>query len=140
MKNIFLILFVITCISCSEKRLVLLKSTSQTWSNSDKSSNGTNFHFLLKTFNDKTDLIFDSLCINNKLIKNFHFSVLGKSNTYTDYIPGDTIIISINTLINTNEKANNCFCNKDISSCIYYSFKKKSFKINVNSMISLPNL
>lgn len=140
MKHFVLILLVICCCSCSQKQLLLLKSTSQSWLTKENNLYGTNYHFLLKTFANKNDLKLDSLCINNNLIKNFHYSVIGKSNTYINYISKDTILISINAIENKSGTLNNCLCKKKNSSCIYFSFKNKNHILNINSITILPDL
>jgi hypothetical protein len=118
----------------------LLKSTSQSWSTIDKNISGTNYHFLIKTLADKTDLIIDSLCVNKRLIKEFHYSVIGKSNIYTNYIKGDSIIVSVNESENGVENKIGCNCIKNYNSYIYYSFKNKKYTLYVDSMLNLPVL
>ncbi len=140
MKYIIFVLLTIFLNSCNSKQLILLKSSSQTWSTTDKNISGTNYHFLLKTLANKNELQIDSLCVKNKLITNFHYSVIGKSNTYTNYIKEDSIIISINepNIKTTNNKT--CACLKNYASCIYYTYKNKNYQLNVDSIIILQNL
>ncbi|MBI5539962.1 MAG: hypothetical protein HY951_07885 [Bacteroidia bacterium] len=140
MKYFFFILTVILLYSCTSKQLVLIKSSSQKWSTVDKSSSGTNYHFVLKTFANKNDLKIDSLCIQNKLIKTFHYSVLGKSNTYTNYLSGDTILVSVNSIENSSERNSSCSCKSNDDSFIFFSHKNKSYTVNVKSMKILPEL
>lgn len=141
MKYFIFVLTVIFLNSCASNHLVLLKSSSQKWSTIDNSSSGTNYHFVLKTFANKNDLKIDSLCIQNKLIKTFHYSVLGKSNKYTNYISGDTILISVNSIDHKSERENNsCLCKNNYASLVYFSHKNKSFTVNIKSMKILPEL
>lgn len=140
MKYFIFVLTVIFLNACTSNKLILLKSTAQTWSSTDNNISGTNYHFLLKTLASKNELKIDSLCIKNKLITNFNYSVIGKSNTYTNYIKRDSILISLNETNNKTQRNNNCSCLKNYSSCIYFSFKNKSFELYIDSMINLPNL
>lgn len=140
MKYFIFVLTVIFLNSCASNHLVLLKSSSQKWSTIDNSSSGTNFHFVLKTFANKDDLKIDSLCIQNKLIKTFHYSVIGKSNTYTNFLSGDTILVSVNSIENSSEINSSCSSKSNYDSFIFFTHKNKSYTVNIKSMKILPEL
>jgi len=97
MKAVFscFILFIFL-FSCSLRLPKVVNSTRQDWSVLQKNISGTVFHLVLKSTTSNAELKIDSLCISKEIIKDFKYSVLGKSNTTTDFTQGDSILISFN--------------------------------------------
>lgn len=138
MKFIFYFLLAFLLISCSITPLKLIKSTSQNWNISNKNISGTNYHIILKTLKDTTALKIDSLCIKNQIISNFNLSVIGKLNTYKNYLTGDSILISVNIIENQNSKLKYCNCNKNSKLIVFYSINNKQHTKKIKSIIVLP--
>ncbi len=116
MGNILKILVgVMFLISSCKAPLYEIKSTQQRWCVEDKGIYGINYHFIFKTRKDYRSLSLDSVWLHNQWIKNFHYSVLGKSNTDIQFKPEDTVIISINmsdTLCGTKAALRYTICQK----------------------------
>jgi hypothetical protein len=108
-----------------------IKSTKQHWCLTDKGIYGINYHFTFKAFKDYKELKLDSIFIHNKWINNFHYSVLGKSNTEQNFTKGDTILISLNILDTLKSES---------KIIITYTTGKRNHKVFINKLISLKNL
>lgn len=111
----------------------VISSTRQDWSVGQKNISGTVFHIVLKSTAGYSELKIDSLCISNEIVKEFKYSVLGKSNTSTDYIKGDSILISFNKDNNIKYmKYNNIEYN-----CVFISLNNKKKTVKLNSFKTL---
>ncbi len=108
-----------------------IQSTRQRWCVDEKNLAGINYHFTLKSMADGKHITFDSLYIHGQWLKNFHFSVIGKSNTETVFHKGDTVLLSINQL-------DTLYSQQKI--VLNYSFKKKSKQIYFSRFKELKNL
>lgn len=93
----FASLFLLIFYSCTPA-LQLTKATSQYWCVNEKKINGVNHHILLKTNVSYSELTFDSLKCNKTLIKDYNYSVIGKSINEQRFNKNDTVIISFNRI------------------------------------------
>lgn len=110
--------------------LTEIKSTQQRWCVHEKGIYGINYHFTFKTRKDYQHITFDSVWIHNQWIKNFHYSVLGKSNTETRFDANDTVLISIN--MNDTLQGSNAV--------LRYSIRQKSRELTFRKWVYLKNL
>jgi len=97
MMKLLFFLILLFLISCTPT-LRLTKATSQYWCVKEKNIEGVNYHILLKTKASYINLSFDSITVNNASIKDFSYSVIGKSINEQKFKQGDTIIISFNKI------------------------------------------
>lgn len=129
-SRIIIIISLLLVLSSCKVNLIELRSTSQKWCVPNNNIHGINYHFTLKTQADYTSLKIDSIKLHNKWLKNFHYSVIGKSNTETKFFKGDTILISVNMMDTLY----------DGSVLIHYSFKNKLKLIPIIKIINLKSL
>lgn len=130
----YTIIVFILLYSCSFRIPVVVDSTRQDWSIVKRNSSGTVFHLVIKSTTTNTELKIDSLCISDEIIKDFKYSVLGKSNTTTEFTKGDSVLISFNKTNNINYlKVNNCK-----SDGIFITLKNKKKTIKIKSYKILP--
>ncbi len=128
-RIIILLILSISFLSC-RVHLKELRSTSQLWCVPQNNLYGINYHLTFKTLADYNKIKIDSLWLHNSWIKNFHYSVIGKSNTETRFFKGDTVLVSINIM-------------DTLSSGIIlvkYSFKNKSRTVIIKNIKNLKSL
>jgi hypothetical protein len=123
---IFSIFGLFIAVSCTS--LQFLGGTRQDFSIEKHNINGRVYHILFKTRIDSGTINLDSLCISHNIVTDFSFSVLGKSNKYTAYLKGDTILISF-TL---NE--NKFYHKSKVNDCIFISCRKSNHKISIQNL------
>lgn len=135
MKKIFSILIVIVFFtSCNFYSPKFIKCTQQEWSIKSKNISGTVCHLVLKSKTDSSKLKIDSIGIFNKLITDFKYSVLGKSNTTKKFYKGDSILISFN--ITSNNKYNYF----DENNCVFIHLGNKNKRVKIQSILKLPDI
>lgn len=131
MGNLLKICFVVTCVVLSCRApLDEIKSTQQRWCLESKGMYGINYHFTVRTARDYRQIRLDSIWLHNRWVKQFHYSVLGKSNIETQFEPGDTILISVN--VGDTIQGNSCL--------LRYSFRNKHKEIMMRKWVYLKNL
>ncbi len=131
MESRVIILLILSLIVSSCKiHLKEIRSTRQMWCVLQNNLYGINYHFTFKTYSDFTQLKFDSIKLHDIWIKDFHYSVIGKSNTERKFLKGDTILISVNkldTIVNDNI-------------FIHFSVKDKLKTVSISKIKNLEKL
>jgi len=89
------------------------KATYQKWCLPDNNIYGVNYHIVLIAKKDYNCLIIDSLYVQDKFYKEFHYSVLGKSNTFKNFKKNDKVLVSVNVYDTINVQ----------NFVIYYTYK-----------------
>lgn len=123
---VFVLFFTYSC----RAPLTEIKSTQQRWCVEEKGIYGINYHFTFKTRKAYQHLTLDSVWLHNQWIKNFHYSVLGKSNTETRFDVNDTVLISIN-MNDTLQGAN---------ALLRYTTRHKRGELTFRKWVNLKNL
>ncbi len=96
-KGSFFIMLMLAFSSC-RCPLTVLKSTSQQWCIKEKNIKGTAYHIVCKTRLPYQQLHLDSVYIQHQWYNRFHYSVLGKSNTFQQFVKNDSILISLTVM------------------------------------------
>lgn len=130
MNKIFLILILLLTLNSCSLPLKLYKATAQRWCVGD--IKGVNYHILLPSKTDYNHLTLDSILIDSSdiMVKQFNYSVIGKSNTFQQFQQNDTIIISYNASNQVNIE----------SLVLYYTYKNKVYRLPIVHFIELHNL
>jgi len=136
--KVFILLFIsVLYFGCTFQKPKCITCTRQAWwSIKTSNSNGTVYHIVIKASADTEKLRIDSVRIASCIIKDYHLSVLGKSNTSTYYKPGDSILISFNHLgfIDTIEN------NRKNENIIYYTLNNKNRRCKIDSIKTIKSL
>ncbi|NSW45716.1 MAG: hypothetical protein HPY79_07885 [Bacteroidales bacterium] len=123
------LLFVLFFQSCTSS-FIITKATSQYWCVKEKNIEGINYHILLKTKASYVNVTFDSLTVNNASIKDFSYSVIGKSINEQKFNQGDTIIVSFNKIGEKHLEPIR----------IYYRYKQRPKSILISNIKELQSL
>jgi len=127
--KLLLFFILLLLISCSPI-LHFTKATSQYWCVKEKNIEGMNYHILLKTKTSYVNVTFDSLTVNNASIKDFSYSVIGKSINEQRFKQGDTIIVSFNKIGEKHLEPIR----------IYYRYKQRPKSILISNIKELQSL
>lgn len=95
LKKFFYLMIMFNFLACCNPAFKVKKATYQIWCDHDKGLKGTNYHIVMKSYSNYKVIKIDSIFVQNKWEKRFHYSVLGSSNTDTCFRKNDEVILSI---------------------------------------------